>query len=180
MSIVAVARRYAEGFLEFARGSIGSERALKELGELKDIFRDNPDFREFFESPEISISEKDDAIDKTLSANFSDEARFFLKLLIKKNRFDRFRDIAEYSRIKYAHGEEVDAILVASYPLDTESISAIKNALEKKFDKKMHLYMNLDSSLLGGVKVMVENKILDGSVRKRLEDMRSRLLAARV
>ncbi len=176
ISSVAVAKRYAEGFLEFAKGSIGFEKGLEELKKLKDLFRDNADFKNFLESPEISFAEKCTEIDIILSENFSEETRFFLQLLIKKNRFDAVSEIAEYARLKYAHGDEVDALVVASYPLDTDELESIKGALEKKFSKKMHIYMDLDPSLMGGVRATVGNMVIDGSVKKRLEEMKNKLL----
>lgn len=177
MGSVALAKRYANGFLDFAKDSIGFEKGLEELKNLKDIFRDNPDFKDFLESPEITFEEKRAAIKTTLADIFSEESRFFLELLLKKNRFDSFRDIAEYARLKYSHGEEVDALVVASYPLDTDDLESIKSLLEKKFSKKMHIYMDLDPSLLGGVRTTVGNMVIDGSVKKRLDDMKSKLMA---
>ena len=52
--------------------------------------------------------------------------------------------------------------------------------LENKLHKKLHLYSDLDSDLLGGVRVTVDNIVLDGSVKKRLQDMKEKLLSVRV
>ena len=100
--------------------------------------------------------------------------------MIDKGRFDNFTDIADYVRVTYSHGIEVDALLKVSYPLDTETIRRIKGIIEKKLGKKLHLYLELDSDLLGGVYAKIENILIDGSVRRRLEDMRAKLLATRV
>ena len=89
-------------------------------------------------------------------------------------------DIAEYARIKYAHGEKVNALLYTSYLMNTEFLEIFKSALESKLHKKLQLYINLDPDMFGGVRVIFENKILDGSVRKRLEDMKRKLLAVKV
>ena len=180
MEGISVAKRYADGFLEFARDSIGFEKGLEELKALKGVFRDNPDFVTFLESPEIMYCEKCDAVKNILSERFSQEICFFLQLLLKKSRIDRFDDIAEYARFKYAHGEEVDATLEASYPLDTDQLEAIKSLLEKKFSRKIHLYMKLDAGLLGGVRATVGNMVIDGTVKKRLEEMRNKLMAVKV
>ena len=67
-----------------------------------------------------------------------------------------------------------------SYPLETETIRRIKNCIEKNFHKKLHLYIELDSDLLGGVYAKIENILIDGSVRRRLEDMREKLLTMKV
>ena len=144
------------------------------------VFEDNPDFREFLESLEITTKEKFDIIEKVLSDNFSEELRNFLKLLWEKGRIRLFLDIAEYARINYSHGVEQDALLKTSYPLDTEIIERLKDVLESKLEKRLHLYIELDPELLGGVSVQVGNMIIDGSVRKRLEDLRAKLILSKV
>ncbi|MFA5146443.1 MAG: ATP synthase F1 subunit delta [Candidatus Omnitrophota bacterium] len=169
-------KRYAEAFLEYAAVTIGFEKGLGELRGVRDIFRDNPDFREFLESPAITRAEKCAAVEKVLGEGFSAEIRHFLELLLKKERFGEFDSMVEYARAKYSHGEEVDAVLKVSYPLDTEAMRSIKEALEKKVHKKLHLYIDIDPALLGGVSATIGNTVIDGSVRRRLEDMRDKLM----
>ena len=64
--------------------------------------------------------------------------------------------------------------------MDLELIREIKNNLEDKFKKKFKLYINLDGSLLGGIQVVIGNTVLDGSVRRRLDDLKEKLKALRV
>ena len=75
----------------------------------------------------------------------------------------------------YSHGVEIEGLLKSSYPLETRSIKRIKDVLEKKLQRKLHLYIELDSSLLGGVYAKVGNIVIDGSVKRRLEDLREKL-----
>ena len=64
--------------------------------------------------------------------------------------------------------------------MDTELIIKIKDALENKYRKKFKLYVDLDASLLGGVRITMGNKVIDGSVRRRLEDLKEKLTAVRL
>jgi len=175
-----VEKRYANAFLEYASQTIGFENGLKELEGIKEILCDNQDFKDFIEGPAISRSEKYEVVDAVLKKYFSEEVRQFLKLLIRKDRIREFSDIEEYARVKYAHGEEVDAVLKTRYPLDAKLIQTIKDALEKKIQKKLHLNCDLDPDLLGGIAVTIGNTVIDGSARKRLEDLRQKLRAVRV
>lgn len=172
--------RYAEGFLEYAKENIGLEQALEELHKLKETFHDYPDFMEFLENPAINYIEKCSVIDRALSAAFSREMRDFLKLLLKKSRIGRFANIAEYARIKYAHGKKINALLYTSYLMGTELLETLKGKLEDKLRMKLQLYINLAPDMLGGVRVIFNNRILDGSVKKRLEDLKQRLMAVKV
>lgn len=175
-----VSHRYAEGFLEYAKETIGIDRALAELQLVKDAFRDNPDFMSFLENPAITVSEKCEVSRKVFGGRFSEETRSFLELLLRKGRIGLIAAIAGYARIRYAHGEEADALLETSYPLSTEYIGAIKDSLEKKLRRQLHLYVKLEPDLLGGVRVTIGNLIIDGSVRRRLTDLREKVVAARI
>lgn len=173
-------KRYAEGFLEHAKDNIGADQALEELRRAKDVFRDNPEFKDFLENPAINYNEKCTIIDKAFIRPFSEEIRNFLKLLLKKSRIEKFSDIVEYTRIKYAHGEKCRALLYTSYLMNTELLDLLKRSLERRLCAQLQLYINLAPDMLGGVRVIFGNKILDGSVKKRLEDMKRKLLAAKV
>jgi len=175
-----ISKRYADAFLEFAKASLGFEKALEELQDMRRVFHDNPEIMSFVESPQITDGEKRAFIDDAFKENFSEEIRQFLKLLLHKGRIEIFPDIAEYARVAYSHGIEVEALLKTSYPLDTEEIVRIKAVLEDEFKKKLHLYIELDSDLLGGIYVKIENTIIDGSVRRRLSDLREKLTAMKV
>lgn len=175
-----IERMYAEAFLEYAGQLIGRDKALAEMADVKSVFRDNPDLKSFLENPAMMNREKIEMVDRVFTSGFSREVRDFLKLLLKKGRIGNFSDIAEYARVKYSHGDEINALISASYPLDLDMLESIKSVLENKLRKKLHLYSDLDTDLLGGVKVTMDNIVLDGSVKKRLEDMREKLMAARV
>jgi F-type H+-transporting ATPase subunit delta len=175
-----VVKRYADGFIEFAKETIGLTEALEEMRDLRSVFRDNPEFEAFLNNPSIGYADKCRAIKDTLSKNFSDETLILLMLLLKKDRMDEFDRIVEYSRVKYEHGDEVSAVLHASYPLDTNIIGRIKNDLEGALDKKLHMYMDLNPGLLGGVRAEIEHIVIDGSLKKRLDDLKRKLMSVRV
>lgn len=177
---MTLATRYAEGFLEYAKDTIGFEEGLEELQRIKNIFRDNPEFKEFLENPAINYIEKCSVMDNAFSAGFSRETRDFLKLLLKKSRIEKFYNIAEYARIKYSHGKKLKALLYTSYLMDTQILEKFKDKLEKKLQAELQLYVNLAPDMLGGIRLIIGNKILDGSVRKRFEDLRQKLLAVKV
>lgn len=169
-----VAKRYAEAYLNFAKESIGRDKAVEELKELKIVMHTNRELEEFLRNPEITNQEKDDVIEKVL-ADFSQETRQFLKLLLDKERIAYLIEICDYVRATYSHGESVEALLKTSYPLDLDVIQAIKTRLEKKMQKAINLHLELDADLLGGVQIRIGNYIIDGSVRRRLDDLEEKL-----
>lgn len=175
-----VSKRYADAFLAYAGEKIGRDRGLDELARAKRIFRDNPGLLELMNNPDITENEKFGVIDKVFGADFAEETRHLMKLLIEKRRIGLIVDIAEYARIHYAHGVDLDALLKTSYPLETDTIHRIKDALENKLKRRLHLYLELDAEMLGGVYVRIGNIIMDGSVKRRLADAREKLLTLKV
>jgi len=175
-----LAKRYGDAFMAFVKEGCGMEKGVEDLRNVRRIFLDNPDLESFLLTPGIDYREKFQVLDNVVRNGFSDEVKYFLKLLIDKGRFDKFTDIADYVRVTYSHGIEVDALLKVSYPLETETIKRIKDIIESRLDKKLHLYIELDSGLLGGIYAKIENILIDGSVKRRLEDMRAKLLATKV
>ncbi len=175
-----LAKRYGDAFMAFVKEGCGLEKGVEDLRNVNRILLDNPELDSFLLTPGIDYVEKFQVLDNVVRNGFSNEIKYFLKLLIDKGRFDKFSDIADYVRITYSHGIEVDALLKVSYPLATETIRQIKDIIEKRLDKKLHLYIELDPDLLGGVYAKIENILIDGSIRRRLEDIRAQLLATKV
>jgi len=175
-----VIKRYADGFLDFTKETIGLHESLEELRGVRTIFREIPEFRSFLNNPAIGYTEKCSVIQDTLGEAFSEEVLILLMLLLKKDRMDEFERIVEYARVKYAHGDKLIAVIHASYPLDTGVILKIKTGLEAALEKKLHMYMDLDPGLLGGVRAEIEHIVFDGSLKKRLDDMKRKLMALRV
>jgi len=167
--------RYAEAFAGYVRGRIGLERALVDIRAVRNLIRDNPEFKEFLDSSDITAYEKGQLIEKVLKDGVTVETINFLRLLLEKKRIVNFSDIAEYLLLTYAHEGEEEVLLRTSLPLDIGSIKHIEETLSHKYGKKFKFYIDLDGSLLGGVQVIIGNTILDGSVRKRLSDLKEKL-----
>lgn len=174
-----IVKRYADAFMAYAKEGAGQERVYKDLKNLRTIMRDNERFQEILYSPDINHAEKYAFLDKILQG-FSEELRHFLKLLLEKGRIEKIPDIAEYIRVAYSHGKVVEALVKTTFPLEIEVMDKIKNRLEKKFNKRFKLYTDLDDSLLGGIQVIFENTIIDGTLRRRLCDLKEELLKLRV
>jgi F-type H+-transporting ATPase subunit delta len=175
-----VAGRYGEAFVKYAHESMGIEKILSDLKEVRATFHDNPDLKKFLENPGIALVDKNALIDKVVDGGIAAEVRHFLKLLIDHGRIEHITDIIEYIRLKYAHAGEEAVLLKTSYPMDLDLVKKIKDKLKEKWHKKIKLFIELDSSLMGGVKVIMGNKVIDGSVRRRLEELKERLQAIEV
>ncbi|MFA5144777.1 MAG: ATP synthase F1 subunit delta [Candidatus Omnitrophota bacterium] len=180
MKDAIIVRRYSEAFLRYAEKPLQKEAVLGCFKQVKDVFRKDPEMWDFFTAPQITFTEKSDFIDGFLCKDFPEEFRNFLKLLIERQRIDKFMEIAEYIRLKYVRAQKAEAVIKTSFPIELDQIQLIKEALERKFKRGFKLYIELDGSLLGGVQVVIGNTIIDGSVRKRLDELKEKLSITRI
>lgn len=171
-----LAKRYAEAFLGVARETIGLEEAVEELKDIKIVLYENRQLAGFLDNPEIAFIDKSRLIDKVFDGIFSQQLRQLLKFLLEKGRIKLLIGICDYVRITYSHGQALEGILITSYPLDLELIQKIKTKLEDKFHRKINFYLELDPELLGGIQIKIGNTIIDGSVRRRIEELRKKLM----
>jgi len=174
-----IAKRYAEGFLDYATKALGMETIVEECKNLKLILTSNVELLDFFENYGILLNEKYAVIDEVFK-EFSKELRSFLGFLLEKDRFVNILGVCDYIRTTYAHGGTTDALLKTTYPLDLELIQAIKDRAENKLKKRINLHIEYDANLLGGVQLTVGNLVIDGSVRKRLDQLKEKLDMLRV
>jgi F-type H+-transporting ATPase subunit delta len=175
-----IAKRYAQAYVSYARSAVGVPGIVDEFKGLKQIIQDNPGLREFFENPGITDSEKYRFIDSVFAKGFSGEFRVFLKLLIEKSRIILLDQIIDFIRVNYAYGETTEALLETAYPMDLDLVSKIESALEKKLGKRLHFYLKIDGSLLGGVRAVVGNTIIDGTLKRRLDEISQEFKELRV
>ena len=174
-----VAKRYGDAFLAEAKDSIGADKAVEELKNLKMLILQNPEFVEFLRDVAIRYRDKLNFIDRVLEG-FSDQTRQFVKLLLQKERLKNLPDICDYVRINYGRGENVDALLKTANLIELDMVRKIKTRLENKLKKKLNLYIELDPDLLGGVQLTVGNILIDGSLKRRLDDLREELKKIKV
>lgn len=177
----AAARRYAEGFLSYAKDTIGLDKGFEQLSKVKQILSANPELKKFLENLEITYAEKSELIDKVFEEGFLEEIKELLKLIIKKGRVQQIYDIADYAKVIYYREKGIEkTVLRTVMPLTEESIKKIHTRLEEKLRKKLELEVKLEPELIGGVSVTVGNIVIDGSVKKALSELKEKLMAIKV
>ena len=175
-----VARRYAEAYMEFAEPKIGRARCVEDMKNLRTVVRDTPDFLQFLQAPEISKDLKGSFLDRVLGEVLAEETRTFIKYLIEKGRVSSLIPVTNYIRIVFSHGDVVDVVLRTTFPLELDLIEQIKTKVALFACRKVNLYLELDPDLLGGAQIRIGNRIIDGSVRNRLIQLKKQLLQAKV
>lgn len=172
-----VAKRYAEGFLEFAKETLGLDKGIEELRFVERVINDHPGIKTVIENSRIPEAQKYGIIERGFGAAISKETKHFLNLIIQKKRFKEILNITAASETLFCRAQGVEkAVITTAFELDAGTLGIIKNRLETKYGKTLKLDVRIDRGLIGGVKTQIGNLVLDGSVKKKLEQLKEHLM----
>jgi F-type H+-transporting ATPase subunit delta len=176
-----VARNYAETLFELARRNESIQEYGDALGMVAGLLEDDSRFRTFVETPRIDDETKKDVIRKGFRDKVPKQVMNFVLITIDKRRQTLLREIsAEYLLLLDGHlGREHVEVTVAR-PLDDTTANVVSERLSKMLGKQAIPHIRVKPEILGGLIVRTGDTIYDGSVRRRLEGLRRRLLTARI
>ena len=105
-------------------------------------------------------------------------ARNFLRIVIENGRLSALPEIAnQFRSLKNAAGGTTDAVVFSAFPMDEQALREVAAALEQRFGRKLDVKVELDPSLIGGIRAVVGDEVLDTSVKARLEQMKVALIS---
>ena len=108
----------------------------------------------------------------------SDHTRNLLKAVIDNGRLAALPEVAAQFRMRVNADKGVsDAVVYSAFEIDPSQLSEIATALDRRFGRKLELSVELAPELIGGIRVVVGDEVLDTSVRARLEQMKMSLIA---
>ena len=163
---------YAEALFALALEQGKSKEFFEELTLVNDILLSTPEYLAILVSPSITVSEKIDLVDKAFSS-LDEMVLNFLKLLIEKGRISIFPlCLEEYQRLYDASRKTIVATVISAAELTDSEKAKIINKLEKKYGCKIELECQVDESILGGLIIKTEDSIIDGSLKKKLRDVK--------
>ena len=173
----AIAKRYAESLFDLAVEANEVEAYSKDIDLVRAVFESNPEFVTFFSHVLIEDDVKCALLDKSFKGQVNDYVVNFLKLLVRKRRIRYVMEMIKAFKIltnEYFGIEE--GILYASYDISEAEVKEVEQALSKKENKTIHLRVVKDPSLIGGIKVEINNRVFDGSIKNKVTLLKKELL----
>ena len=176
MAELTIDLTYGTALFEAAKDTGQKEKILEEATEVLEIFRQEPDLHAFINYPAISAGEKKTVLEKIFGGRICDELMNFIYVLIDKRRTMHLEKIIKVYQ-KLADKEEgVSYGTVYSVEtLSSDRISEIEKDVSKLFRTNVKLENETDPKLMGGIKVLVEGKMLDASIRKKFDNLESQI-----
>jgi F-type H+-transporting ATPase subunit delta len=169
----SLAGRYAMALFELAR----DERQLQAVGAsiaaLKQALRDSEDFRALVTSPLISREESQRAVAAAADALGLDPlTRNFTGVLAKNRRLSQLGNVIRaFEMLAAGHRGEVTAEIVSAHPLSDDQVEALKAKLRAETGRDIAVDLAVDPSILGGLVVKVGSRMIDGSIRTKLNTL---------
>jgi F-type H+-transporting ATPase subunit delta len=173
--LATLARPYAEAFFAATQGH--SQADLDWLNAVATVAAD-AQVKALADNPRVTDEQVFEVVQTAAKAAASDKAANFLRLVIENGRLDVLPTIAAQVRtlVNAAQGVN-EAIVQSAFELSDESLNDLAATLEKRFGRSLKLTVALAPELIGGVRVVVGDEVFDTSVKARLEQMKSALLA---
>ena len=175
--LATIARPYAEALFKASSNGADLNGTVAWVEELAAIAAD-PQLRQLADSPKVTVEQVLGVITGVARSALPDAARNFLRVIIENGRLDALPEVAVQFRgiVNRLNGSS-DAIVYSAFPVEDAALNDISAALQKRFGRKLNLSVKIDASLIGGVRVVVGDEVLDTSVKARLEQMKAALTA---
>lgn len=177
--ISTIARPYAEALLQAVRDSKDeglAQKLVPILDTIDEIVAD-PKLKELASDPSLSADQIYELIRGMLGSSVPNEIENLLKVVIQNGRIEALPQItAQFRELLHQDNKEAEVTIESAFPLDDAQLADLIKALDKKFPGiKLLPKVVVDKSLIGGVRVIVGDKVLDGTVKARLAEMHSAL-----
>ncbi len=176
----AVARVYAQALSDLGEDQGNLARIVDDLHGVRELFEKDTTFREFFGSPRIDPTAKKRVLHEALGDRIDRPVMGLLHVLVNKRRemlldniadeFDRYRDLREGRQHVY---------VTAARPLDDVQLRDIRSRLEKTTGQQIMVHVKIDPRVVGGLRIKLGDKVIDGTIRRRLQQLRQALVPTR-
>ncbi|MBC7939841.1 MAG: F0F1 ATP synthase subunit delta [Chitinophagaceae bacterium] len=173
--LATIARPYAEALFKSSSSDLNG--TMQWLDALAGV-AGNPQLLQFAGNPKVDNQQVFDVVSDVARVQLPASGQNFLRIVIDNGRLAAVPEVAQQFReMKNAQSGSSDAVVYSAFPIAAQQLGVVAQALEKRFGRKLNLTVQEDPSLIGGVRVVVGDEVLDTSVKARLEQMKVALTA---
>jgi F-type H+-transporting ATPase subunit delta len=174
--LATIARPYAEALFKACAQADGAGLAA-ELRLLADVTAD-AQLRQFADNPKVSDAQVFEVINAVVKAPVSAAVTNLLRTMIENGRLAALPEVAaQFHALVNERAGVSDAVIHSAFPIDAAQLAEVVGALEKRFGRKLNPSVVIEPELIGGIRVVVGDEVLDTSVKARLQQMKVALTA---
>lgn len=173
--LATIARPYADALFKASASDLdGAAGWLDQLAAVAG----NPQLLQFAADPKVTTQQVFDLMSGFVPSGLPAAGQNFLRAVIDNGRLAALPEVAvQFRLLKNARSGASDAVVYSAFPIDEAGLRTVSESLERRFGRKLNTRVDIDPSLIGGVRVVVGDEVLDTSVKARLEQMKAALVA---
>jgi F-type H+-transporting ATPase subunit delta len=176
-----IAQKYATALFRTAKRTNQVETISKDLLAISTLLMENKLLKNFLESPQVLEKDKRELINSTLKPLISEALLSFLTLVVSKHRSQHLLSMAErFQQLVKEDQGIVEARLITARTMEQVLMDQIRQELEKNTGKKVQIKHQIEPHLLGGIVVILGDKIMDRSIRYQLNQLKDQMSALKV
>jgi F-type H+-transporting ATPase subunit delta len=174
--LATIARPYAEALFK-ATGTGDLSVLSKQVQALGEV-AGHAQLRQFADNPKARVEQVFDVIVAVVQQPLAEPAMNLLRAVIDNGRLAALPEIAaQFQSLVNARSGVSDAVVQSAFAIEPAQLSEVVVALEKRFGRKLNASVVIAPELIGGIRVVVGDEVLDTSVKARLEQMKLALTA---
>lgn len=172
---ITIARPYAEAVFRLAQEKNTLDQWSRMLRLLDIVVRDERVAR-CIGNPNVSREQLEGLVLGVCGEQLDGVGRNFVQVLIDNGRLALVPQIqATFERLKLEHEGALDAQIYSAFAIDDAQVAQLVRKLESSYQRKIRVQVSVDPQLIGGIKIVVGDKVLDATVRGSLETMAAAL-----
>jgi F-type H+-transporting ATPase subunit delta len=173
--LATIARPYAEALFEAAGES--APALLDPLAAIAAVAA-QPALRQFADNPKVAADQVYDLVLAVLGSAPPPRLANLLRTVIDNGRLAALPAIADQFKVLVnARSGSSDAVVYSAYPIEGDALANVVDLLQRRFGRRLNARVEVDPELIGGIRVVVGDEVLDASVKSRLEQMKIALTA---
>ena len=168
--LATIARPYAEALFKASLSDL--DAAALWVEELETIAK-NSQLLQLSDNPNVTATQVFDLVAGVAQRPLPAMAQNFLRTVIENGRLSALPQIAaQFRAMKNAQSGSSDAVVYSAFAIDSAALADLAATLEQRFARKLNVSVQLQPELIGGIRVVVGDEVLDTSVKARLEQMK--------
>ena len=180
MANETLARRYATAVFALASDAGSVDRVGSELQVILRTIHSDPVILQYFTSPIVNRVDKEQALLESLRGKIGDVPLHTVLLLVRKRRESLLEElVTEYDKLARAARGVEPLVVTTARELTDGDVRALVDQLERTYGKKFEASVTVEPSLIGGVRIVMGDRMIDGSVSGRLEELTRSLFGGR-
>jgi F-type H+-transporting ATPase subunit delta len=181
MALDPIAARYAQALFETAKARGEVEHIQEQLALLGQLMSQQPDVQEFLINPDVEPQQKVDVLGRAFKGSWPELVRSFLLMVLSFGRGESLLAIIEaFQAAVDADAGRLRVVVRSASDLPRSLLERLKKDVERRERKTVELSTEVDPALIGGLQLLLDHRVIDGSVRRHLDELRQQLKAVRV